>query len=55
MNLPPIALMTQAMMPPSTTTPMPAQKPAGWSITMKAPATQKPMKAIVTPVQAAGV
>ncbi len=32
-----------------------AQKPTGRSITMNAPAAQKPMKAMMTPVQAAGV
>ena len=35
--------------------PMPAQKPSGLAATMKTPATQKPMKVMVTPVQAAGV
>ncbi len=34
---------------------MPAQKPSGSAITMKAPATQKPMMEMVTPVQAARV
>ena len=33
----------------------PAQKPSGSASTVKAPETQKPMKAMVTPVQAAGV
>lgn len=34
---------------------MPAQKPHGWAATMNMPAMQKPMKAMMTPVQAAGV
>src|SRR5205809_900785 len=43
--------MTTPTMPPTAATIMPAQKPTGWAITVKTPATQKPTKAIVTPVQ----
>jgi len=47
--------MTMPTTPPRTMMTMPAQKPSGSAITMKAPETQKTDEGDDEPVQAAGV